>query len=88
VQASPEDRKAIWRDQLFKLSLFREIRDVLQRQRKHKVDRDFVLETIVMRMPHENYERVFETFVGWARFGDLFHYDEATNRVSLYQSST
>jgi NitT/TauT family transport system ATP-binding protein len=87
VQASPEDRKAIWRDQLFKLSLFREIRDVLQRQRKHKVDRDFVLETIVMRMPHENYEQVFETFVGWARFGDLFHYDEATKRVSLYQSS-
>ena len=83
VQASAEDRKAIWRDQLLTLTLFREIHDVLRRQRKHKVDRDFVLETIVIRLPQENYERVFQTLVGWATFGDLFRYDEATHTVSL-----
>jgi NitT/TauT family transport system ATP-binding protein len=83
VQASAEDRKAIWRDQLLTLSLFKEIHDVLRRQRKHRVDRDFVLETIVIRLPQENYERVFETLVGWARFGDLFRYDEAKDTVSL-----
>jgi len=83
VQASAEDRKAIWRDQLLTLSLFKEIHDVLRRQRKHRVDRDFVLETIVIRLPQENYERVFETLVGWARFGDLFSYDEAKDTVSL-----
>ena len=83
VQASAEDRKAIWRNQLLTLSLFREIHDVLGRQRKHAVDRDFVLETIVIRLPQENYERVFETLVGWARFGDLFRYDEAKDTVSL-----
>jgi NitT/TauT family transport system ATP-binding protein len=83
VQASPEERKAIWREQLLKLSLFREIHHVLRRQRKHQVDRDFVLETIVMRMPQENYEQVFETFVGWTRFGDVFRYDESKHVVSL-----
>jgi NitT/TauT family transport system ATP-binding protein len=93
VHASAEDRKAIWRDQLLKLSLFREIHDVLRRQRKHKVDRDFILETIVLRLPQENYERVFETLVGWARFGELFVYDEAKDIVALpateqHQSST
>jgi hypothetical protein len=56
---------------------------VLQKQPQHEVDRDFVLETIIMRMPQENYERIFETFIRWARFGDLFSYDETTNTVSL-----
>jgi NitT/TauT family transport system ATP-binding protein len=93
VQASAEDRKAIWRDQLLTLSLFREIYDVLRRQRKHRIDRDFILETIVIRLPQENYERVFETLVGWATFGDLFVYDEAKDTVALvgaepHQSST
>ena len=93
VQASAEDRKAIWRDQLLTLSLFREIHDVLRRQRKHRIDRDFILETIVIRLPQENYARVFETLVGWATFGDLFVYDEAKDTVALvgaepHQSST
>jgi NitT/TauT family transport system ATP-binding protein len=93
VQASADERKAIWRDQLLTLSLFREIHNVLRRQRKHRIDRDFILETIVIRLPQENYERVFETLVGWATFGDLFAYDEAKNTVALagaeqHQSST
>ena len=34
-------------------------------------------------MPYENYEKVFNTFIRWARFGGLFAYDEATQRISL-----
>jgi len=83
VLASAEDRKAIWREQLLTLSLFKEIHDVLQRQRKHRIDRDFILETIVIRLPQENYEQVFQTLVGWATFGDLFFYDEAKEIVAL-----
>src|SRR2546425_544282 len=83
VQAGQEQRKAIWRAQLLKLHLFREIYDVLQRQPTHDVDREFVLETIIMRMPHENYEKVFNTFILWARFGDLLSYDETTNIIAL-----
>jgi NitT/TauT family transport system ATP-binding protein len=85
VQAGPDERKAIWRAQLLKLSLFSEIAAVLRKQRKHVIDRDFVLETIVLRMPQENYEKVFETFVGWARFGELFAYDEKTGMMSRYE---
>jgi NitT/TauT family transport system ATP-binding protein len=93
VQASAPDRKEIWREQLLTLSLFREIHDVLRRQRKHRIDRDFILETIVIQLPQENYEQVFQTLVGWATFGDLFVYDEAKDTVALagaepHQSST
>ncbi len=83
VAASPEDRTALWGEQLLHLVLFREVYEVLQRQPSRSIDRDFVLETIVTRMPYEDYERVFNTFIRWARFGALFTYNEATQRVSL-----
>lgn len=81
--ANPAERPAVWREQLLRLGLFREVYEVLQRQPDHTVERDFVLETIVTRMPYENYQRVFNTFIRWARFGGLFTYDEATQRIAI-----
>jgi NitT/TauT family transport system ATP-binding protein len=60
-----------------------EVYELLRQQPDHTVDSDFVLETIVMSMPYENYEKVFNTFIRWARFGELFAYDETTQRISL-----
>jgi hypothetical protein len=83
VEATPEQRKTLWRERLLTLRLFREVYELLQQQPDHAVDSDFVLETIVMHMPYENYERVFNTFIRWARFGGLFAYDDTTQRISL-----
>ena len=65
------------------MRLFREIYELLQRQPKHEIDRDFLLETIIIRMPHENYEKIFNTFIRWARFGDLFAFDDTTEMIAL-----
>ena len=59
--------------------------EVLQREPNHEIDKEFVLETIVLHMPQENYERMFSTFVRWARFGDLFAYDDKTGKISMYR---
>jgi cobalt-zinc-cadmium resistance protein CzcA len=83
IEATPEERTDIWRERLLTLNLFREVHDILERQPDRAVDSDFVLETIVTRMPYENYEKIFSTFVRWARFGELFAYDEATHRITL-----
>ena len=83
VEATPDGRRALWRERLLTLRLFREVYDLLQRQSDHTIDSDFVLETIVMSMPRENYEKVFNTFIRWARFGELFVYDETSQRISL-----
>jgi NitT/TauT family transport system ATP-binding protein len=85
VQAGQEERKTIWRTQLLQLSLFNEVVAVLRKLRSHTIEKDFVLETIVLRMPQEDYERVFETFIAWARFGELFAYDETTETMTRYQ---
>jgi NitT/TauT family transport system ATP-binding protein len=83
VQAAPDARQAIWREQLLSLSLVKDIRDALRRAPGGELDREWILETIVLRMPQENYERVFDTLVAWARFGNLFQYDEARESLSL-----
>jgi cobalt-zinc-cadmium resistance protein CzcA len=83
VEAAPEARRVLWREQLLSLGLFREVYDLLQREPDHAIDRDFVLETIVTRMPYENYEKVFNTFIRWARFGGLFAYNETAQQISL-----
>jgi len=83
VKAAPAERQAAWRGQLLKLHLFALVHETLQRDPDHRVHRDFVLETIVMHMPLENYETIFKTFIGWARFGNLFAYDETSEMISL-----
>ena len=81
--AGPEGRKAAWREKLLTLRLFADVRDALVVAPGHQLPRDFVLETIVLRMPAEDFDRVFLVWIGWARYGDLFAYDEADGTVSL-----
>jgi NitT/TauT family transport system ATP-binding protein len=83
VQAASGERKAMWREQILTLNLFRAIHAVLRRQEDRTVDSEFVLETIVTRMPYENHDKIFNTFVDWSRYGELFAYDEATHRITL-----
>jgi NitT/TauT family transport system ATP-binding protein len=82
VQASPQDRTVLWREHILHLRLFREVQEMLRRQ-GGPIDREVVLETIVLNMPEENYDKVFATFISWVRYGDLFAYDEASGRLSL-----
>jgi NitT/TauT family transport system ATP-binding protein len=83
VKATPEERKAVWREQLLKLRLYRDVYDIIQRQPKQEIDRESLLEMLVLHMPQENYEKLFHTFIRWARFGELFAYDETTEIISL-----
>src|SRR5207248_9948913 len=83
VRAGTDERKALWRERLLELRLFRDINELLHRQADHRLDQDIVLETIIMRMPQENYEKVFHTFVRWAQYGELFHYNEDKEEIAL-----
>lgn len=86
VKAQPDGRKGIWREQLLKLGLFRNVRNAIERSEARWVAKEFVLETIVLAMPSEDYEKVFDTLVRWGRFGDLFAYEEAAERLSLQEA--
>jgi NitT/TauT family transport system ATP-binding protein len=82
VKASPAERKAVFREKLLELLLFQQVRDAIRKAGSRQVDRDYVLELIAMNLPSENFEATFDTFVNWARFGDLFSYDEISEVVA------
>jgi NitT/TauT family transport system ATP-binding protein len=82
VKAPLEERKELWKEQLLLIRLFKELNEVLDRAPDHRVERDFVLETIAVQFPSEDYERTFDRLANWGRFGGLFAYDEDTQRVS------
>jgi NitT/TauT family transport system ATP-binding protein len=79
--ATPEERRAVWREQLLKLRLFRELNEVLEREPDHELDRDFVYETLALALPEENYGRMFDQLVRWARAGDLFEYNTRDHKL-------
>jgi NitT/TauT family transport system ATP-binding protein len=83
VKASPEDRRTLWRVHILQLRLFQLVKDGVARHEDHRVDRDFVLELIALHLPNEDYEGMFETFVKWSRFANLFSYDEETETIAL-----
>jgi len=85
IKALPGERTDIWRERILRLGIFQMIRDMLQKQLDHALDRDFVLETLVMHLPMENYEKQFRILTGWARFGNLFDYDERRQILSLVE---
>jgi NitT/TauT family transport system ATP-binding protein len=82
VQAETEDRKTIWREQLLKLRLFKDVKTLLQRE-EGEASGDLVREMIIIALPREKYEEMFETMVRWARFGNLFAYEDDADRLSL-----
>jgi len=83
IKADHGERKDLWREKLLRLRVFRYFRALLEKQPHHPIDRDFVLERMILNLPHENFEMQFETLVGWARYGELFTYDERTQLLEL-----
>ena len=82
TKASPENRKAIWREHILQLRLFREVQEMLRRA-GGTIGSDLIQETFIFNLPEVDYEKGFATLVNWARYGDLFAYDETTEQLSM-----
>jgi NitT/TauT family transport system ATP-binding protein len=81
VKATSQERQNIWKEQLLKLRLFKQVNDMLAKHPRKKLDAELVHEIIIFNLPHENLERTFETFIHWTHFGNLFAYDEDTKKI-------
>jgi HAE1 family hydrophobic/amphiphilic exporter-1 len=87
VKAKPSNRKAIWRERILQLRLFQATQEMLRRA-GGPIDSEVVLETLILNLPEENHEKTFATFVNWARYGELFAYDETTQQISMQGGHT
>ncbi len=88
VKATSQERQAIWREQLLKLRIFKQVYDILAKHPRMKLDAEVAQEIIIFNLPSENFEKTFETFWHWARFGNLFAYDEDTQKLSFPRKRT
>ncbi|MDM8001003.1 MAG: nitrate/sulfonate/bicarbonate ABC transporter ATP-binding protein [Dehalococcoidia bacterium] len=83
VESDQENRKRLWRRQLVELRLYRRVTDLLMANRENGVDAEEIMDMIATMMPQEDTEQVFASFINWARFGNLYAYDERTRKVTL-----
>ena len=81
MKATSQERQIIWKEQLLKLRIFKQVNDMLAKHPRAKLDAELVHEIIIFNLPHENLERTFETFIHWTHFGNLFAYDEDTKKI-------
>jgi NitT/TauT family transport system ATP-binding protein len=83
VSADPNARKRIFHRQLLATPTFAMLVEQLRRAPERRLPKDIVEELLVMSLPDEPYEALFETVVGWGRYGELLGYDAETQVVYL-----
>jgi len=83
VESDTEGRKRLWKEQLYKLTIYRRILDMLRNTPKGRLERDHVEEDIVLHLPQEDPLKMFNILTSWARFGELFAYSEDTGYITF-----
>jgi NitT/TauT family transport system ATP-binding protein len=76
-------RKALLNEQLRKLGTFRFIAQILQEARDHQLPHDVIIEELVMRLPTQDPDGMFQTIVGWGRYAELLTYSSDTETLAL-----
>ena len=77
------DRKPLINRQLRTLNTFKFILKIVEECPNKRLTKDIILEELVMRLPTEDVEKLFETVVSWGRFAELFVYEVDTETLSL-----
>jgi len=63
--------------------VFRGVRDRILKHPRKGLSADSLLEYVVVHLPHENYEKIFDSFVSWSQFGGLLYYDDDARKFYL-----
>ena len=75
LKGDVNNRKLLFKQQLLSLRLFEVVSGMLQRNESLNLSEEIVLEQLAILLPNEDVEKLFETMVGWARYGELFGYN-------------
>jgi len=83
LDADINGRKSMFRTQLLTLGTFRFVLQLLKEARGNRLSKEIVEEELCIRLTSEDVEKVFDTIVGWGRFGELFGYDASSEELSI-----
>jgi NitT/TauT family transport system ATP-binding protein len=83
LDADINGRKVQFREQLLTLPTFRFILHLLKEARNQRLSKEIIEEELAVRLTTEDVEKVFNTIVGWGRFGELFGYDASSEELFI-----
>ncbi len=88
VEQDINERKAIIRDQLKDIPLFRMITRVLASKANHAMNKEFFNDILEEHFSLEEAEHQLMTAINWGRYADIFHYDTDTEQLYLDEDQT
>jgi NitT/TauT family transport system ATP-binding protein len=80
VNGDVNQRKRLLHQQLRTLGVFAYVLRLLERAPEHRLPAEVLKEQLVLVLPNEDPDALFDTIVGWGRYGELIGY-EATEQV-------
>ena len=83
IRADHAARTGLWRIRILTIPLISTVVDLVRAQGEAGIDRDTVIETIILTLPQDDYEQTFMTIINWCRFAEMLTYDEARERVTI-----
>jgi NitT/TauT family transport system ATP-binding protein len=75
-KANTKQRKTMMHDLLLELKIFRHLLDKIEASEAKEITEEEVLADLVNHFPNERPKVLFKTIVGWARYGELFSFDQ------------
>ncbi|HUB25232.1 MAG TPA: nitrate/sulfonate/bicarbonate ABC transporter ATP-binding protein [Tepidisphaeraceae bacterium] len=85
LDADVNGRKAMFREQLNKLGIFRFVSLLLSQTPEGRLSREVVVEELAIKLPTQDAQSTFDTIVAWGRYAELFGYAPETQELYLDQ---
>lgn len=83
ILADHQHRTILWRELLLRVPIVRLVVDLVRTHGSAGIDRDSILERLILSLPQDDYEQTCTTIINWSRFGELLAYDEQREWVTL-----
>ena len=81
-------RKGIFHRQLLRIPTFAVLVERLRSASEMRLPAEVVMEDLVMHLPYEPMQQLFDTLIAWGRYGELLGYDSDADVVYLDRDST